>query len=599
MSNTVAMCDRSHSAHRRQRPIAALYSRLIFNAAVSMPIYRPDAVIRRHSPYLCTDKSYPPNHQRENMKYLKPRRGPVALYGIEGPFDFGDPVHENLALAAIYQKRYELGVSDADFNALWGDVRLNEFLRGVFWNDDPEVLMFSQDITDDADFSTGITWKSHFDDAEDATSNDKKNLTGRSHFWDMQFLHGMACVSGEPAATTQQRALMWGEFMYKVSIGQPVNGQNTTTLSTPDAVAGTTLGNVKIPAASTPADASLTVAGYFGSDTLPTSGQTIKTLLTEGDTFRSLDIGKRAIGSVMHLIQDSFARGHTRRVLLNPEDVMRQDQNSITFDSGTYGNWGNVITFHTYKGQPAGEHSQFDEYSGMDPTNLTTFNQLVGGRNAIDYCAQLLDYYHSRTLYENGPRHLLETIFALDAKATPADTNVNRIPLPLFNTGVGAVGTQDSHYSLISGSGGAGPAYIVNRNSAWAAPGEAAQWIAPHADTSGDKTTFTYRTTVDLTEFNPNMALISGRCAADDALLSIAVNGRVVTYAFGADVQTVGGSTVTTPVAGPSYGHLAPFSINQYGLFKKGINTIDFQVKNNGGPTGLVVIFDSAVAVPA
>jgi hypothetical protein len=34
-------------------------------------------------------------------------------------------------------------------------------------------------------------------------------------------------------------------------------------------------------------------------------------------------------------------------------------------------------------------------------------------------------------------------------------------------------------------------------------------------------------------------------------------------------------------------------------VFKPGINVIDFLVHNINGPTGLEVIFDTAVAVPA
>lgn len=524
------------------------------------------------------------------MTTLTHAGGPVRLYSLQGPWNKGDPVHEKLCLAAIYQQRKVLnGVADANFNLVWASPSLNEYLRGVFWNDDPEVLMFDKNVMTDSDFSSGATWYKHFRAGKEASSNDLSNLTGRSHFWDMQFLHGMACVVGEAPATTRQRALMWAEFMYKVAVGQPVSGSNTTDRSNPNVVAATLLKSVQIPPS--PSAGQSTIASYFSSATNPASSATIGYLLTRNDPYDNLKMGRRAIGSVMHLIQDSFARGHTRRVLLNPDDVVGAHVRSITFKPNTWGQWGDVITFHAYHGQDEDVHSSFDAYEGMDPTNLDSFNSLVGGRDAIGNCVTLLGYYANRTLWENGPKALLDKIFTLAPNATVSNTEVNRIPLTgVPNTGIGAVGEMDPHYVILDG-GATVPAFIAAKNDGWAAPPAGAAWISPQTSTQGGTgQTYTYRVTIDLTGYNPHTVILSGPIAGDDTVQGISVNGKPVLDAF-----VLGSDGL--PAADPSYGALGRFRLQDRSLFTAGTNTIDFTVYNVNGPTGLMVAFDDAVAV--
>ena len=537
------------------------------------------------------------------MPYLKARTGSPKLYGIEGPWNIGDPVHENLALAALYQQRQLLGLSNCNFNALWADPLLNEYLRGVFWNDDPDVLLFDQRSDDDANFSSGAKWYQQFNSAEEASSNDLTNFTGRSHFWDMQYLHGMACVSGESPQTTQARILMWAELMYKVAIGQPVNGNPAAYSTTPENVAAILLSAVAIPETA-PADPTLSFGYYFSSATKPKNTVSLKTLLTEGDPYTGLDIAKRALGTVMHMIQDSYARGHTRRVLTNPQDVQSQTTTSITFKPGTWGKWGSVLTFHTYRGQNHDEHKAFDEDSApMDPTNPDSFNNLVGGRDAIEYCRQLLSYFANLVRWEAGADLFFANVFALDPGATPADTNVNRVPMTgVYNTGTGAVGTVDPHWKLVQSGDQTAPAYIVTANKNWINTQSSAKWISVAANTQGaSNADFVYRTTIDLSGFNPSTVILSGLLAGDDQCTAIKVNGKAVYAPFGTtDVPDLSnGGYIATPNAGPGYTKYGGFMISGTRVFKPGINVIDFLVHNINGPTGLEVIFDTAVAVPA
>lgn len=528
------------------------------------------------------------------MKYLKRVRGPVQLYQIEGPENYNEPVHENLVLAALYQQRNLLGLQNANFS-LWSDPNINEFLRGVFWNDDPAVLMFKQSHGLDSVFSSGAIWSTQFEDAKYATSNNLANITGRSHFWDLQFVHGMACITQEDPKDTRYRALMWAELMYKLSIGESVTSEGS--VSSPDNVAGTKIKDVKIPSEPKQYDPELTLqfSSYFSSATVPTDSVTLKRLLTEGDPYQHLNIGKRAIGSVMHLIQDSFARGHTRRWLRNPQDITENSEDSLEFKSGTFGDFGAVITFHSYKGQNSDDHDAFDgdptdawyTWSSIDYKNPSTFNPVVGARNAIDWCVQLLGYWHAGTTWANGPRALLEAIFMLDGNATGADTTVNDeislLSLDLVSTGGAGIGAADPRWFVTENN--PQKSYVVTPDPNWVAPPLNTQWVSVNTTGQGTGgTTWAYRIEFQIPQnYLASSAVVVGRCAADDHCTLVNVNDVTVQNPFGG-------------APAPNYSGLTPFVLK--GVFRPGYNYIDFFVKNDGGPTGLLVIIDGATAKP-
>jgi PEP-CTERM motif len=174
----------------------------------------------------------------------------------------------------------------------------------------------------------------------------------------------------------------------------------------------------------------------------------------------------------------------------------------------------------------------------------------------------------------------------------------------LFNTGVDALGNAlpdgsllEFHYSLAVVPGGttnilvrsslAGgypiPPYLVGDNkSAWIGPNNSLGPDGPLA-LDGPVGVYDYRTTFDLTGFNPSTAAISGGWSTDNNGLGINLNG----------VNTANPGTSDTQF---STG-LAPFSIT--GGFKPGLNTLDFFVNNGGGPTALrVEMTGTAAAIP-
>lgn len=182
----------------------------------------------------------------------------------------------------------------------------------------------------------------------------------------------------------------------------------------------------------------------------------------------------------------------------------------------------------------------------------------------------------------------------------------------LYNTGVSNTGSVlpdssvDPHYTLISvptGSGLGPAAYVADSSKFpiasgdWMADSSTSKWIAPTADQStftdaGHTGLYVYRTTFDLTGFDPSTTVISGQWSTDN---------------FGEDILINGISTGFTHTDGSvsSFKFFTSFTITSG--FRSGINTLDFEVDNAplgylGGvynPTGLrVEMVGTATPVP-
>lgn len=138
----------------------------------------------------------------------------------------------------------------------------------------------------------------------------------------------------------------------------------------------------------------------------------------------------------------------------------------------------------------------------------------------------------------------------------------------VYNTGVDAsgtvlpLGTLDPHYTL-NGSPAtvySGPGFVTGAGSAYIG------LSGPNAP-GGFLGNYTYATTFDLTGFDPLTAVLSGNAAADDSA-NIYLNGL-----------RIGDIT--------NFTSLQSFSASSG--FVSGVNTLEFQVFNNNGPTGINV----------
>jgi hypothetical protein len=174
---------------------------------------------------------------------------------------------------------------------------------------------------------------------------------------------------------------------------------------------------------------------------------------------------------------------------------------------------------------------------------------------------------------------------ALLAAPAQADTITS-----LFNTGVDAFGTvlsngaTDSHYTLIFTPGGTTDVRAATSANGfpigpWIGDEAFSGWIGPNtSDLSGPIGNYDYQVSFSLSGFNTATAFIRGNWATDDEGLDILVNGV-------SSNATSGGFTSFTP-----------FTIASG--FVDGTNTLDFIVKNTGGPTGLRVEMTGTADVP-
>ena len=148
----------------------------------------------------------------------------------------------------------------------------------------------------------------------------------------------------------------------------------------------------------------------------------------------------------------------------------------------------------------------------------------------------------------------------------------------LFNTGAdasnlaltGGNGVVDMHYQILSSTspGYAGNQAVTYFNAAYAANDANSRWISLSANGNPGSNTTVYRTTFDLTGFDPLTALITGNWGTDNAG-SIFLNG------------------VDSGLSSTGFGSLLGFSLNSG--FVAGVNTLDFEVRDFGQPTALRV----------
>lgn len=216
-----------------------------------------------------------------------------------GPYGkFHEPIHESLTLAALITSNSGVAHGTTVKSARNQDW---EYIRGAVWNDDPDCQLFNDSEGGNHSYASGGMWLYYYGigasqwDPNDNNTEKLKNPIGRSHYGDLQFLHCMASKPGEEAEETKAKVMTWMEVMYKLA-----NGEDEITPATE-------IGDTKLKQ-------------FCPVHSLPKSFMSLDYLLSKNSAFQGLDIRRRALGSMFHVIQDSYAIGHTKRTLLNPGD---------------------------------------------------------------------------------------------------------------------------------------------------------------------------------------------------------------------------------------------------------------------------------------
>lgn len=242
----------------------------------------------------------------------------------------GEPVHEIVTREArsLFWSRCKREMNKNFMCALphiHPETINDSIIRGVWWNDDPEQDLYK---------ARQIRWFSHMTDAKRRANSSKYNidyryyLSYRSHYGDMQFLHSMASKEGETAETTKRNMFKWLEFVYKIAIGEITRNQKFSEI------------NLSIS------------KDYFpNKQDWEIDWELQPRYLLKN---RTLDFKLHALGSFLHIIQDSYSAAHTTRNQEGTEDCPR----------GTLG------SFNSYTHQDSGEHKKADTLEALSNINF-------------------------------------------------------------------------------------------------------------------------------------------------------------------------------------------------------------------------------------
>ncbi|HEX4138271.1 MAG TPA: hypothetical protein VHY84_26915 [Bryobacteraceae bacterium] len=303
-----------------------------------------------------------------------------------GADHFTEPVHEE-----ITNRIYNCNDDDPLCNDPDSDYAGPYILAGVRWNDDPPFQLQkgeAKNLPCRTDQTIRFTtqprcWVALFQDAGQKAAKGiplnagtHASLLARSHYGDLQFLHAMASADGEPAKDTHDKIMMWAEFTWKVSNGDypPDAALNTITI--------------------------LGFEGFFGD-----SGKQVQDLFALGNPALKNWVAEVALGSLLHVIEDSFAGGH----------VDRANEGGVCPASGSLRTPGPVREFYSYINQDPDKHSEKDKRSAF-------LESLKGNNPTVVDVGRTVVEYHNKHAPWDQIRPYLDCVFQVvdpQAKASP------------------------------------------------------------------------------------------------------------------------------------------------------------------------------------
>jgi len=293
-----------------------------------------------------------------------------------------EPVHEQITQLARACQEEKKGTTNGPLSCPadltpsrhQGGNKHDALIRGIWWNDDPNQLLFALRQTkfiawmNDAEriAKCGVNWR-----GRQASIGPSYYMTYRSHYGDLQFIHAMASRDGEPAAETRQNIMAWAEFAYAVAIGQ------------------------LDPEAKLPEVVPLHVRGFFQEQ----SGWTINYLFAPMYRLSAADYTRKmAAGSLLHMIQDSYAAGHAKR----------------EFGPSAQCKTGRVVQFHSYTNQDPDSHAEHDR---LEAWRIREFTPV---QNPVNVSATLLSFIERKADWQEVKEYLQGTVFCIDDSAEDA-----------------------------------------------------------------------------------------------------------------------------------------------------------------------------------
>lgn len=248
----------------------------------------------------------------------------------------------------------------------------NPLIVGVWWNDDPRHFLHDNQIV-----SAALQWS----DAQHSARQMRRfnggyahphmrRLLYRSHFGDLQFLHAMAGRSTETAGETQHRIIRWFAFAYGVATGAVAQDLKLSQLAPP-------------------------LSGAFADE----RGWTVERLFKPRASMSELPLSELALGSMLHVAQDSYSSSHTARDMA-PTQACRQ---------------GRITEFHSFLHQDTEQHREQDSRAALHHSTAMSFTAL---QNPVEASARLILLVRRRADWSSVVEpYLRSTLFCLDPSA--------------------------------------------------------------------------------------------------------------------------------------------------------------------------------------
>lgn len=315
---------------------------------------------------------------------------PLVAFGVH---TFSHSVHEGLTQLA-YDCPLGTLAECADVNLDSADTGV---IVGVRWNDDPP-FQFAQGqgnygpcasnrSPSTVSFSLAMNcWLAHFKDiSAKAEANPQSYTKGdgtilaRSHFGDLQFLHAMAAQAGTSAMETRRQILMWAEFTWRVQ-------SHNRDESIPP---GTRMGAVPVSG----------MVEHFPAQ----EERTVEMLFTVGRPWVRHQIRDIAFGSLLHMVQDSFAGGHAAR--------RQRDDAACPIPE--------IVEFHSYGGQNKTEHKAHDS---LESANAKV---TASGTALLNAMRELVRLREADATWMDVRPYLEDCVFHLANDAGVASTTVS------------------------------------------------------------------------------------------------------------------------------------------------------------------------------
>lgn len=290
---------------------------------------------------------------------------------------FKSPVHEAITQAGYGCDKDEL-IDCADKNHA-----SSAMIWGARWNDDPPFRMNSGPSACKLDQTIRANtqpscWYAVFKDGEKKAAAGQTFGPGyamlyRVHFGDLQFLHAMASQDGEPAETTRAKIIMWAEFAWGIAAGTLPRDRYLRDLGVPE------------------------LGTYFPGD------QSATILFSLGNpAFQNSQVTEVALGSLLHMVQDSFSKSHASR-----SDSLGGECDGMpgVFQPGL------ILQFHSYAHQNHKAHDSADNAKAMELQRMET------NPCAIDVCHTIIQLWGRRAEWAEAKKYL-DYVFALHPSAS-------------------------------------------------------------------------------------------------------------------------------------------------------------------------------------